>query len=74
MSDAAIGVPVGARAGAASATSDRIGVDDRRNAGPRNPSSIAIECPAKPAGRRSPEDDRNSAADTRHALRATTAE
>jgi hypothetical protein len=73
MSDGAIGVPVGARVGAASATSDRIGVDDRRNAGPKNPSSIAIECPAHQAVPRSPEDERRSAAGTRRALRATTA-
>jgi hypothetical protein len=73
MSDAAIGDPVGARAGAARADSDPIGEDDRRSAGLRNHSSSAIECSARLAARRSLADARRSVVDMLRALRATTA-
>jgi hypothetical protein len=73
MSDAAIGDPVGARAGAAWADSDPIGADDRSSAGPRNHSSSAIECSARLAARRSLADARRSVVDMLRALRATTA-
>jgi hypothetical protein len=73
MSGAAIGDPVGARAGVARADSDPIGVDDRRSAGPRNHSSSAIECSARLAAPRSLADARSSVVDMLRALRATTA-
>ncbi len=72
MSDAAIGDPVGARAGAARADSDPIVVDDRRSAGPRNHFSSAIGS-ALLAARRSLADARRSVVDMLRARRATTA-
>jgi hypothetical protein len=73
MSDAAIGDPVAARAGAGRADSDPTGVDDRRSAGPRNHSSSAIECSAPQVARRSLADARSSVVDTLRARRVTTA-